>query len=903
LVQDLAKTKTAKEVRDKLDDFIRRKTPDVPAEQAASKATKAADETVDTVEEARKVLDDPEALPFQKKRAEQAIADARKAEEAAQRAADPTMKPTFQHNQEIAAVVKQQEDKLNKFVNGNPELTAQQIEAAREATQKQTTKLVEDLQAGRRAGFEATQQQADTIAKTAEQQAQTNADVAAERVAASTPPPSEVAQEGNKVIGSPELQANQGTRQSTEDILYGDTNTFQERGRLSIPQLLSPDRIWRENVSRPLWENLVDKPIAAAQRSDNRVARGIGRFFTGFSREAGITPELQTTRMQLRGGIEKGKVNREAIANLSKGFDDNALADMWATIDTRQAARMGKNIAVEDLSPEQQALRQKLVDIRDNTTVENMRRNLITREQAANGEYIMRDYSVLYEPGSEVDQFVRGYRQELMGLFKGRKQVTDDMVEQAITDPTYLVGKKQAQSEAAWAIQDYSNYLAKEGIVSDVAKPGFAQLPSTPLYGDAAGKYIPRNLAEDFTGFQYDMAMVSAFNDMITAYDRWGIRQAKKQLLTIFNPAVRLGNQVTNRGIFSQLAGINPVQFNIAMQTAKKEIANGGQLYREAVEQGLTGVDITQAEFFANRIAKYGEDKNIAKKALDWTRNSYSGADDQARVAAYMVKRGQGYDPVEAARQVQRGFQDYKSVGFFYDMAAKTPIIGNAFVRFAADSIRIAKNAALDHPLRTAGTIAAWAAFVNGMSVISGESELKGDNAAEQGFNLVTGKSKSDAQKEREGRSTAPKLPFTDISMTVQTPWGEVNTARFMPWYELSNIEGGGFINKVLPIEPPVNVKDGKVQFNPQAMDDPLLGQFVQIAMDKDFRGESIQDPNVNPENADQFRDAPLTGEQKRNNVLRFLFNNNAPLGRELDQTGSAYANTNLPGADKAMEI
>ncbi len=676
------------------------------------------------------------------------------------------------------------------------------------------------------------------------------------------------------------------TRQSTNDILYGDTNTFVERDGLTAGQKYSPDRIWREKLARP-GEELLNRGVSALQTTGNRLGRFFGRTATGFSRELGVDAATQTARMQMRGGIEMGKINREAIADLAGKLDDAQKADVWATIDTQQAGRAGKTVSVEDLSPEQLALRQKLVDIRDNATVENLRRGFITPEQAANGEYLNRDYSVLYDKESEVGKFEQGFRQELLGQYKGRKVVSEEMIQEAITDPAYLVAKKQAQSEAAWAMQDYGNYLASSGKVVDRAQPGFVQLPDSPLFGDAAGKFVQKNLAEDFTGFQYDMAITSAFNDMITAYDRWGVRQAKKALLTVFNPAVRLGNQVTNRGIFSQLAGINPVQFNIAMEAAKQEIKAGGQLYREAVQQGLTGVDITQAEFFAKRVAdSAGGDKNIAKKALDWTQSSYSGADDQARIAAYMVKRQQGYDPVEAARQVQRGFQDYKSVGFFYDMAAKTPIIGNAFVRFAADSVRIAKNAALDHPLRTAGTIAAWSAFVNGMSVISGESELQGDNPASMAFNLVTGKSKSEAQKERENRFGAPKLPFTDISTAVQTPFGEVNVARFMPWYQLNDIPGANPIQRVLPIsQSPVKLEDGKLALNAPAMGDPLLGQFVQIGIDEDFRGKSIRDPQNTD---DKFRRDPLSTEDQAKNVLRFLFNNNAPLGREIDQTASA---------------
>lgn len=694
--------------------------------------------------------------------------------------------------------------------------------------------------------------------------------------------------------------------QTNEEILFPDSPEYKGRDGLSLTQKLSPDRIIREKVTRPV-EDMIDRVVAAAQRSKIAPVRGVGRFFTGISREFGVDPALQAARMQLRGGSEYGKLMRENIADLSKNMDSSQLSRIWANLDPEQAARL--DIKAGQLSPEELVVHDKLKALIDNTTEENLRRGLITPEQAESG-YIKRAYSVYDGNTDGLTKFEQGFRQELLGQYKGRKNVSDEMVETAITDPTYLVGKKTAESQAMWAMQDYGNYLAKNNIAIDTAQKGYTQLPDSKVFGDAAGKWVPRNVAEDFTGFQYSNAMVSALSDVMNVYDRWGVRQAKKQLLTIFNPAVRLGNQVSNRAIFSTLNGVNPVQFNKVFYEVDGMMKQGHPLYREAVQQGLTGVDITQAEFYAKRIADAANgDPNMAKRALQWTQESYSNADDKARIAAYVVHRNRGYSPQEAARMVQRGFQDYKSVGFFYDMAAKTPIIGNAFVRFVADSIRIAKNAAVDHPLRTASTIALWSAFTNGMSIISGEgrgdvdeqgndvsSSLKGDNIAQKAFSLVTGSSKGADQKAREGRFGAPTIPFTDIAMTTQTPWGEVNAARFMPWYSLNEINDGA--QKFLPIsQSPVRIVDGKPEVNGAGFGDPLLGQFFQMGFDKDFRNKSIRDP----ENTGQFRE-DLPADQQWKNVARFFGVNNAPLGREIDAIASAATdNPDIYGKERSL--
>ena len=635
-----------------------------------------------------------------------------------------------------------------------------------------------------------------------------------------------------------------------DEILYGDQPQIKERGR-SVAQTLSPDRLIREKITNPL-EEAASRVVQRMQTSKNPISRAIAKPLAGVSRESGVTKEVLQAKRYMRGGIEKGKLNREAISELGYGFSRESRERVWATLDPEQAQKIGLDIpAASQLTPEEVQLQSTLKEIVDSTTEGNLRRGLITVEQADKGDYLKRGYSV-FEGDAANNKAYKATRKNLLDQYRGRKEITDDLVDEAITDPVYLVAKKQAESEAAWAMHDYGSFIVEKGMASPTKRPGYRQLPNNPLYGPAAGQYVPINIAEDFTGFSYDTGIINAYNDLITAYDSLGIRRAKKELLTVFNPAVRAGNQLSNRAVFANMNGINPVQFQKNYLEAGKQIKAKGQYYREAVEQGLTGIDVTQADFHA-RVAQYADDPNIAQKSLDWTKRSYSAADDKARVAAYITWRKRGLSAEEAGRKVQRGFQDYKSVGFFYDMAAKTPLIGNAFVRFAGDAIRIAKNSALDHPLRTAATIMLWSTFVDAMSKFSGESEQD--------------------KQTREDRFGAPKIPFTDISMTVQTPMGEINVARFLPFYQLNEIQGP--LARFLPIQADPT--------KPEGWQDPLLGQFAQLAADKDFRGKSIKDP----ENTGQFSE-PLPQGQELANQARFLATQNLPLGREADSIISA---------------
>lgn len=664
---------------------------------------------------------------------------------------------------------------------------------------------------------------------------------------------------GTKAAGVADVE----TGPSVNDLVFKDAPKFEEKGR-SILQTLSPDRVVRENITNPAEQYLKGK-VAKAQTSENALSRGLGRLFQGKSREAGVGSELLTAKMKRRGAADLGKLQRETIADIGKELDEASKTKVWAVLDPEQAAKLG--ITPGSMNPAEAAYMNKLKEVIDANTQALLSRNLITPEEAANPSYIKRAYGA-FELDRELKGAYDASRSDLIKQFKGRKDVdAEGLLETGITDPSWLVAKKAAETQTAVGMVDYGNYLVDSGIAKDFPAPGLVQMPESKLHGGASGKWVPKNVSEDITGFKYTMGWLNAYDELVTHYDNWAVRRGKKALLTIFNPAVRGTNQMSNRVLFSQLNGINPVQFNAAYAQVGKMMKSNHQIYREAVEYGLTGVDITAADF-AKRIGDSTGSGNLAARGIDWVKSTYSRADDKAKIAAFMVHRNRGYSAEEAARLVQRGFQDYNSVGYFYDLAAKTPLIGNAFVRFASDSTRIAKNAALDHPMRTIATVAVWAKFVDQMSKMSGES--------------------AEDKATREGRFGAPKVPFTDISMTVQTPWGEVNAARFMPFYQLNNI--GSPLSKTLPIS-------GN-PLQPEGWQDPLLGQFAQIAKDEDFRGKSIQDPdNVKfGDGTTKFEMDPLSADEKRKNVFRFLFNNNAPAGREVDSLFSSLGKEPIDG-------
>jgi len=667
-----------------------------------------------------------------------------------------------------------------------------------------------------------------------------------------------------------------------ERVIYG-REPYQgvPAQNMALREKLSPDRQIRKVTSKA--EEAVQGAIGKAQVSQNPLIRAAGRAATGVSTEAGRSKDVLRLRMEQRGVAEYGKIVGADIAKTAGGLSNESGTKVWSVLDPNQASKLGIKNTIKNLSPDEVARYEKLNTIRKLDTELRQTLGLIDEGQAANRDYFMRGYSLF--DGEDGYQDARGgLAKQLKGVTSKRsKNVSKDTLDTAITQPERLAGKHLAETYQARAIKEYGDELAAKGLVSDVELPGYAKLPEKKFYGEAAGKYVPKTYAEDFTGFTYSMGIVQDLNSALTRYDQWGVRRARKMILTIFNPAVRLGNQIGNR-IFAIMGGHNPIEYEAVRIAAKEMVAARSPEYLGAVKRGIIGTDVLMGDF-QKLLTESGADENFIKDFIKWAARSYSSADDTSRFASYLLNIKKGYSPDDAARMTQRAFQDYKAVGFFYDLAAKTPIIGNPFVRFAGDMVRIIKNSTIDHPLRNLAALSIWATLVAGASKLSGESEQ--DRAT------------------RESSFGRPSLPLTawlnnlltgtnrDISLTFKVGGNEVNIGRFIPFYQLNEVQNAG--SRFLPIQtnPFRNdpSKEGLSQYiNPSGLQDPILGQAAQVAMNKDFRDKSINDPqNLIYDSQGNVKKYPdLPGREKAKNLARFLGVQNAPLGKEADALISA---------------
>ncbi len=491
---------------------------------------------------------------------------------------------------------------------------------------------------------------------------------------------------------------------------------------------------------------------------------------------------------------------------------------------------------------------------------------------ARKGQYIGRFYEEFENLPPELRDAMKASRADFT-MYTQRQNNNNT----ALEDPVYATAKRLTQVMQNQAIFDYAKSVAnsKDIKVSSTEFPGSVQLGKPgdkPYYGALTGKYVPQYIAEDFKGFFYSNQAMQGLFDAFKWYDRLWIRQFLKKSHTVFDPVVQLGNAMTNFS-FAFWAGVDPVTFGANLVVAGKELKTKGALFQEAVKHGLIGSDIMSGDLVpAAAKGTHGGLRGIYDAFDRAASGLYSGTDDLSKLSAYISFRNGGYTKEQAAQKVYGGFQNYATVGKSYDFASKTPIIGNAYIKFKPDLGRIMKNAISRRPLTAAIYLGAIYAMKEWLSQKSGEDE--------------------NVKKIREGRNFIPKIPtpFGDIPLVWQVPGvGEVNFARFVsPFYQYDTGKSTviGDVTDWLPYqmdwEPGGQSKDVPTPWID--MPDVLLGTYAQIAFDKDFRGKSIADPK-----GSEYGTIAVEDSEKWINRLNYASRSQVPFYRNVDDMLNAW--------------
>ena len=635
--------------------------------------------------------------------------------------------------------------------------------------------------------------------------------------------------------------------------------------------------------------NKIGEGLQRMANSDSKAARSVPRMLQYIYKNAGQDPRIIKAAKRFYGEgnyidsalLDLGNKAYEYVPNAESRARVHAVLDPEGAVGTPYA-----KMNMKKLTPQERKATAMLRDLGEAINDTSYRLGEISREKWESnkgGKYIARMYQDIENSKDlvkEVGISENDAKQLFKGMYKTRVELNDALREQMIRDPVKLAVIRARQVRENAALVDYVKTAEDAGYVSDVKKDGWVKIPyDTAKNGKMfmskyAGKYMRRDVYENINGYTSSSEAVRAMNNLLDIYDGLLPRRLRKKMLTVYNPIVRTGN-VTSNYMFAYLNGINPVTFTKNKVWAKEQLGNSwypGQpksklkgndpLFIAVQKSGLIGSDIVRsdrnmfkaAEEFGREIDTNSGDASTwtkTRRGADVVTQRYGQADDISKLSAVKTWVDRGYSVEEAIEKTSRGFQDYSRVGHMYDMGAKSPIFGNAFIRFQGDLwAGILRNAAIDHPLRLAALPIATYALGQTLSAAAGESE--------------------EDKKTREGRVGAPKIPFTGISTEFQTPWGAVDASRFMGVYTRQDLDGNSItdeLSRMLPFNifdpTKLSTKEGQTDAMQKAASDPLIGPLISMMFDVDWRGKSISDPDGVRNGEKLYPENELTGTEK----------------------------------------
>ena len=629
--------------------------------------------------------------------------------------------------------------------------------------------------------------------------------------------------------------------------------------------------LWTENIRK--LQDAAGRGLEKASGSQNTLVRNAAKLLYGFNREFTKSPETIQKGMEMTGGINASRSRAYDVADSIYNMIDRSEASLKRinnVLDPALVPAKEKKLSFDDLTPKEQRaygfIRDGLDIVHD---ISYAKLGRISKEVYDKnlGKYTPRTYGE-FELPKEVNDFINQSTTKLAeGLFKSRKDVDTWKQENNLADPVYGLAKRITEVETNRSIMEYGNWVAKQPrLISDTPKKGYRQLGDSPAYGALKGKYVLDSVADDFTGFQFANTGLNGIYDVLKWYDRLPIRKLQKKYLTVMNPTTHLGNAASDN-VFSWMVGVDPITVNknVAQLMANKRLRKQYEDY--LTKSGIVGTDITRSEL-VDQMAKIKdlsiEDRTVMRKIADTFQkadtaitSAYGGTDDIYKMAALKSLLDKGASLKEASRLVNDGYQNYNKVGVFYDVASKIPVVGPAFIKFQGDLIRMIKNGIVNKPLHTVGLLMSFQAIADMTSRWSGETKEERDV--------------------REGRLGAPKIPGLNIPLAWNTPHGEINIARYLaPFYLVNSADSDGearaTISRVVPGGNIIDFAMGYLNDRDLAsslastVQDPLLGPFLNIMLDRDFRGKRIRDQGET-----KYAPSTLTTEEKLLNVGKYL--------------------------------
>lgn len=631
-------------------------------------------------------------------------------------------------------------------------------------------------------------------------------------------------------------------------------------------------------------EDWTAKAARAAMRSKNSFVAKAANNVQGFIRNIARTDEEITKRRRALGTVKSSPLVAMDFYNNAVGIvgnDPRKLQRVHQVLDPEAyegevSAGNIPRVTEADLNPDEKQLYDILRFTLDYIHDWHYQNGFIKQEtyDKYKGTYSPRfweDTNMVEESPELAVMFQQMGKALDRSYIKQRKDI-DDIQSDIVEDPVYGAAIRMAQTLRNQSLLDYASQVSTTKAVwngTGNPPPGYVLLEG-PKYGALNGKYVARDVAEDFKGYYMADGLMNEAYRLFRLYDNTGVRQFVKQSKTVFNPITLIGNAMSNFS-FAFAAGVDPANMAANVPAAAKSVKDKDADYKYLVQEGVLGTDVFSGDIKTKsesvRRPTSPTQKSLKEKlfdTMDMVRDFYGATDDVAKVAVFRSLLEQGKTREQAAKIVYESTQNYNEVGRAYDFASKMPFVGNPYIKFKADLTRIVKNGITRRPLTTAAYITGLYAIAMATSKLSDEEE--------------------EVRKAREARSFIPKIPMPDfmkklglgdVPLVWQTKYGEVNAARlFSPMYVYDTGEEGFMgnlaeITSYLPIQAKATEEEQKdfpfqVQFS-----DPLLGPLAQLAFyGTDFRGKQILDPTRT-----KFKEGIASPTDKLLNASNYLAN------------------------------
>ena len=641
--------------------------------------------------------------------------------------------------------------------------------------------------------------------------------------------------------------------------------------------------------------------MAKALASQNNMARNAAKIVNSVVKDIGKPEALVAKEISFKGkSRERSASDAHKLTQILTGAIGGNKESLTRIDQVLDPEFYENPVKYEDLEPHEQHVYDIVRETYDYIHDLNFAMGKINAGTyfANKGKYSARLYDTIEFPEDIQDAWERSSSSMFSGMYKGRGEIDEWKQQHHIANPIHGVSKRLYQTLFNKALYDYAKTINEQYgyAVSKVEQKGFTQLGNG--YGDLSNKFVRDDVVEGIKGFFYTNKTMSFLNDAFSSYNRWAPRKFYRNLFTVWNPGVQLGNHTGNVP-FSMMLGISPMRFEYNFWNyARQEAKNYGSTYRYLLDQGLLRSDLTRGDLaeawenMAKELDKVVEDPNMFQKLKDIPVKSYSANDDLAKIAAFKSLMDMGYKPEKAVQFVRESYQNFNRVGKAYDFASKVPGVGNMFARWGGDLLRITKFGITRRPINLAMGFGTIHLITYLASLWSGESDNE--------------------RKIREERPGFPKIPLPswlggDIPLAMKTGKNELNLARFIsPLFIYSTPDQDDvyqLFQRFLPAQVPVpsyttNPSGKGAVWMSQFLKDPIWAPLLQTTLNSDWKGAPILDPNETI-----YKQSNLSQRDKGVNAIRFLARNYVPYGsygddfiRALFGNPDYYGRTKTPG-------